>query len=197
MPLPFDPIAEARRQWRVRGWREDSAMAAVTSIFRAQQILLARITEVLRPLDLTFARYEVLALLAVSRRGSLPLARVGERLQVSPASVTNAVDRLVAAGLVRREPHPTDGRTTLAVLTEDGRDRVAEATDALADIRYGADGLDDEAAGIVTEALGPLRASAGDVEPQRLGRPSGHWAGRARGRAGSGTEPSDQPDQPE
>ena len=45
-------------------------------------------------------------LLLFSRRGSLPMARIGERLQVHPASVTNAVDRLEAQGLVRRVPHP-------------------------------------------------------------------------------------------
>ncbi len=186
MSLPFDPIAEARRQWRARGWGEDTAMAAVTSVFRAHQILLSRITEALKPLGLTFARYEVLALLAVSRRGSLPLSRVGERLQVSPASVTNAVDRLEQAGFVRREPHPTDGRTTLAVLTEAGRERMLEATRALEAIRYGAQGLADEAAREVVEALGPLRAEAGDVDPDRLGRPSPHWSGRARGRRDEG-----------
>ena len=42
--LPMDPIAEARRQWTVR-WGEQPAapMAAVTSIMRAQQILLAEL----------------------------------------------------------------------------------------------------------------------------------------------------------
>ncbi len=193
MTLPFDPIAEARRQWRARGWGEDVAMAAVTSIFRAQQILLARITEVLRPMDLTFARYEVLALLTVSRRGALPLGRIGERLQVSPASVTNAIDRLAKDGLVRRDPHPTDGRTTLAVLTEDGRELLVRATRALEEIRYGAEGLDDEGAGTVLEALGPLRASAGDVAAEKLGRPSSHWVGKGRGRsAGPSAGSSDQ-----
>ena len=71
-------------------------MAAITSIVRAQQIFLARIDAVLRPLDLTFARYEVLMLLLFSRNGSLPLNKIGARLQVHPTSVTNAVDRLEA-----------------------------------------------------------------------------------------------------
>ena len=42
-PLPKDPIADARGQWERRGWTEEAApMAAVTSIMRVQQILLAR-----------------------------------------------------------------------------------------------------------------------------------------------------------
>ena len=42
-------------------------MAAATSIMRAQQIVLARVDEALRPFDLTFARYEALVLLSSSQ----------------------------------------------------------------------------------------------------------------------------------
>ncbi len=45
-------------------------MAAVTSVMRAQAIVLARVEDVLRPLGLTFARYEVLMLLLFSGRGA-------------------------------------------------------------------------------------------------------------------------------
>jgi hypothetical protein len=43
--LPFDPIDEAARQWRSR-WGDDPvpAMAAVTSVMRVEQILMARLT---------------------------------------------------------------------------------------------------------------------------------------------------------
>lgn len=126
--LPFDPIVEADRQWRAHGW--DAAapgMGVVTSIMRTQQILLARADAVLGAFGLTFARFEVLTLLSFTRRGSLPMGKLGDRLQVHPASVTSAVDRLVRQGFVRREPHPTDGRTTLAVLTDEGRRVAADA----------------------------------------------------------------------
>ena len=127
--LPFDPIAEARRQWAAHGWDDVAdGMAALTSVMRAQQLLLARCDEVLADFDLTFARYELLALLAFTRHGELPLGKAGDRLQVHPASVTNAVDRLVDAGLVERVPHPTDGRGALARITDDGRRVAAEAT---------------------------------------------------------------------
>lgn len=161
-PLPFDPIAEATRNWEARGWPEPAAMAAVTSITRAHQILLARINAALRPFDLTFARYEALVLLTFSRRGSLPLGRMGERLQVHPASVTNAIDRLEAAGYVRRTAHPTDGRAVLAEITDEGRDVVTQATAALGAIRFGAQGLDDAAAKAVTGHLAAMRRQAGD-----------------------------------
>ena len=113
-PLHFDAIAEARRQWEARGWAAPAAMAATTSIMRAQQILLAEVDEALKPFDLTFARYEALVLLHFSRHGALPLGKMGDRLMLHPTSVTNIVDRLEQQGLVRRIPHPTDRRTTLA-----------------------------------------------------------------------------------
>jgi DNA-binding MarR family transcriptional regulator len=161
--LPFDPVAEARRQWAGRGWEDvATGMAAVTSVMRAQQILLGRVDDVLRPLGLTFARYEVLMLLLFSRAGSLPLARIGERLQVHPASVTNAVDRLEATGLVRRTPHPSDRRATLAELTDEGRVVAAKATDALNAGVFGDVGLSDERAATLVDVLAELRRGAGD-----------------------------------
>lgn len=125
---PFDPIVEADRQWREHGWDEAAAgMGVVTSVMRAQQVLLARADGVLGPFGLTFARFEVLTLLSFTRCGELPMGKLGDRLQVHPASVTNAVDRLEKQGYVRRAPHPTDGRTTLAVLTDEGRSVAAAA----------------------------------------------------------------------
>ena len=160
--LPFDPIARARDNWRAHGWDAADAMAAVTSITRVHQVLMRRIEAVLRPLDLTFARYEVLVLLTFSRSGALPLGTVGERLQVSPASVTNAIDRLEASGFVTREPHPTDGRATLAGITPAGREVVDRATASLSRERFGADGLDDPQARQLFDLLVGFRASAGD-----------------------------------
>ena len=102
-PLPRDPIADAQRNWERHGWGDVAApMAAITAIMRTQQILLARIEGVLKPFGLTFARYELLALLSFARSGALPMNKASALLQVHPTSVTNAVDRLQDAGLVVR-----------------------------------------------------------------------------------------------
>jgi DNA-binding MarR family transcriptional regulator len=165
-PLSFDPIGEARRQWEEHGWKGAAAgMAAVTSVFRAQQIYLARIDAVLRPLQLTFARYEVLMLLLFSRRGSLPLNRVGSRLQVHPTSVTNAVDRLEAQGFLRRVPHPTDRRTTLAEILGPGRRVAMAATEALNTRVFGDPHLGPEDTETLISTLRALREDAGDFAP--------------------------------
>lgn len=143
-------------------------MAATTSIMRAQALVLQRVDAALAPFGLTFARYEVLALLQLTRRGALPLGKLGSRLMVHPASVTNAVDRLAAAGLVRRVPHPTDGRTTLAAITDDGRDVVGRATKALAAVRYGLDELADDDCRTLTAVIETLRRGV-DFEPEPTG----------------------------
>jgi DNA-binding MarR family transcriptional regulator len=162
-PLPFDPVAEARRQWEANGW--DGAapgMAVVTSIMRAHQILLARVDEVLAPFGLTFARFELLRLLGFSREGRLPLGKAGARLQVHQTSVTNAVDRLEAQGLVRRVPHPTDGRAVLAEITPAGRRAVQRATVALNEQVFADLGLDGGELGDLFSLLETFRRRAGD-----------------------------------
>lgn len=162
-PLPFDPIARARQTWAARGWSEAApGMAAVTSLMRAQQIVLARVDEVLRPFDLTFARYEVLMLLMFSRQGSLGLNKIGSRLQVHPTSVTSAVDRLEARGHVRRVPHPTDRRATLAELTDAGRETALAATEKLNTTVFCSPDLSSPGMESLVGILEELRRSAGD-----------------------------------
>jgi len=161
--LDSDPIEEARRQWVSHGW-EDAAdgMAAVTSIVRAQQIVLQRIDTVLRPLDLTFARYEILTLLSFTKHGSLPMTKMGALLQVHPTSVTSAVDRLEGQGFVERLPHPTDRRAVLASITEAGRARAVAATAALNGQVFEQLGITEHQVNQLRTVLRALRANAGD-----------------------------------
>jgi DNA-binding MarR family transcriptional regulator len=163
-PLPFDPIEEAGRQWRDQGWDEVAAMQAATSIMRAQQIVLARVDEALRPWSLTFARYEVLVLLHFSKAGALPLGKMGDRLMLHQASITNLVDRLEQQGLVDRVPHPTDRRTTLAALTPAGRSTVADATKAVVAAQVGVGELSDRESKDLHRILRKLRAGAEDFD---------------------------------
>jgi DNA-binding MarR family transcriptional regulator len=157
----FDPIHEAARLWSASfGPEPVPAMVAVTSVMRAQQILMGRLNELLRPLDLTFPRYEALMLLRFSRTGSLPLGRIGERLQVHPTSVTNTIDGLERLGLVRREPSLRDRRRTLATLTREGRVRAERASALLNEARFGTAPLGDAELGVLSEVLRALRDDA-------------------------------------
>jgi DNA-binding MarR family transcriptional regulator len=129
---------------------------------RAHQNLLARVETALRPYDLSFSRFELLRLLAFSRLGALPIAKASARLQVHVTSVTHAIRRLEAAGLVRRVPHPTDGRTTLVEITDRGRDLVAEATGTLNEEVFADIGMPAEQSRALVEAIDTLRRHAGD-----------------------------------
>jgi DNA-binding MarR family transcriptional regulator len=164
-PLEFDPIREGRRLWEMHWGDEKSAeMFTVTSIMRAHQLLLTQLNRILQPLGLTFARYEALMVLTFSRRGSLPLGKLGSRLQVHPTSVTNIVDRLEAAGLVERVPHPSDRRATEAAITPEGREVGERATRALQE-GFSLPGLDELDLEDMTERIARLRLGFGDYEP--------------------------------
>jgi DNA-binding MarR family transcriptional regulator len=162
-PLAFDPIEEAARQWRAHGWGDSAdGMAAITSVMRAQAIMLARAEAVLRPLGLSFARYELLTLLSFTRRGHLPMARASTLLQVHPTSITNAVTRLEKAGMVRREPHPSDGRAVLIQITEPGRALAGEATKHLNTALFTQPGLPSGRLRTLFSVIRDLRREAGD-----------------------------------
>ena len=172
-PLPVDPIAEAKRQWAAHGWTDAAAgMSVVTSVIRAQQLLMARIDAALKPFGLSFARYEMLRLLGFTRQGRMPMASAIARLQVHPTSVTNTVDRLVRDGFVVREPHPIDGRAAMLVLTDAGRELVERATDALNSQVFADPELADDDMVELVRILARFRKDAGDfTDPRPLPEP--------------------------
>ncbi|ACU70198.1 transcriptional regulator, MarR family [Catenulispora acidiphila DSM 44928] len=161
--LSFDPIERAFESWKGR-WGESTSMLAITSVMRAQQLLLARVDAIVKPYELTFARYEALVLLTFSRAGALPLSKIGERLQVHPTSVTNIIDRLEKSGLVARRPNPDDGRGTLAEITDKGREVVEAATRDLMAAEFGMGALSPDQHRELFTVLRDLRVAAGDFE---------------------------------
>ena len=161
LQLPFDPIARAAEIWE-RRFGPSAEMAAVTSIMRAQQILIAELDAVLKPYQLTFARYEALVLLSFSQTGALPLRVIGERLMVHPTSVTNIIARLERQGMVTRRPNPRDGRGRLAEITAQGRSVVERATADLTAERFGMGGYQTEQLRQMFALLRDLRVAAGD-----------------------------------
>ena len=160
---PFDPIAEAHRQWSARWPEHAEHMAAVTSVMRVQQLLLALVEDILKPYGLTFAAFETLRLLAFTRTGSLPMGKMGVRLMVHPAAVTNAIGKLEQRGLVQRSMSPNDRRVVLATITAAGRALAEEATAALNEASFGLPGLSTERAAEITTMLRAVRANAGDI----------------------------------
>ena len=161
MLTAMDPIREAQRQWIAHGWADAAdGMALVTSLVRVHQLVMERIDSALRPHDLSFARYEVLRLLSFTQEGQLPMAKLGSRLQVHPASVTSAVARLEKQDFVRRSRSATDGRVVLAAISDAGREAVEAATISLNTEVFEKPGIDDVPG--LTALLTELRAAAGD-----------------------------------
>lgn len=166
-----DPIAEAHRQWVAHGWPAAAdGMALVTSVIRVQQLLIERIDATLRPFNLTFARFEMLRVLAFTRKGEMPMAKLGSVLQVHPTSVTSAVRRLEDQGFARRMPSDRDKRVVLAVITDEGRAVIEAATKAVNADVFEHPGLPDRKVPTFVRELGEIRATLGDSVRRRARR---------------------------
>jgi DNA-binding MarR family transcriptional regulator len=161
-PLLYDPVEASRERWVEQGWADTaSGMAAVVSVMRAEQIFLNRAAATLRPLDLTFARYQVLGMLRWT--GPMTLGSVGHNLWITPATVTSAVDRLEKAELCRRVAHPDDARATLVEITPKGRRLFDRAVERLNDEVFGTVGLSDQELDQLIGLVRKIRATEGDL----------------------------------
>lgn len=167
-PAPFDVVAASQRVWSER-WDPSatSGNAVFTAIVRSQQMLMHQVAEVMRSHELTFPRYEVLTWLAAEPGSSLTLGWISEVLRIPAATVTNLVDRLVADGLVVRVPHPLDARTTLAEITDQGRDLAERTTADLNDSVYRTLALDEDERAQLLRLLESLRANGGEFDVER------------------------------
>jgi DNA-binding MarR family transcriptional regulator len=161
-PLGYDPVEASRARWIEQGWQDTApGMAAVVSIMRAEQIFLRRATDTLRPLGVTFARYQVLGM--VRWAGPLTLGSIGHRLWITAATVTNAIDRLEGADLCRRASHPTDARATLVEITAKGRRVFDRAVERLNQDVFGTVGLSGDELDQLVALIGKIRTGEGDV----------------------------------
>ena len=79
-----------------------------------------------RASGLTMARYDVLMQLDMAG-GRMRLSEPASRIVLSPSGLSKLLDRMAAAGLVRRERDPRDPRSTFARITPRGRSVVRRA----------------------------------------------------------------------
>lgn len=130
---PQDPVERLVAQWAAE--RPDLAdrlapMATIGRLGRLNSLAGRQINEVFAHHGISTGEYDVLAALRRSgapfRRPPSQLARV---LMLSPAGMTNRVDRLEESGHVRREADPDDRRSSYVVLTDAGRELVDLVTD--------------------------------------------------------------------
>ncbi len=124
-----DGVDQLIEQWeRERPDLEFGAMGTIGRLGRVMGLLTASIEDVLAEHGLTIADFDVLATL---RRGGAPYVMrptdISRLLMLSPAGMTNRLDRLDGLGLVARSPDPNDRRSWLIQLTDEGLRRVDAA----------------------------------------------------------------------
>jgi DNA-binding MarR family transcriptional regulator len=159
-----DPILQAYHLWTENGWEDCAAgCTAVTSLMRVHQVLTKQADQILAPIDLTFARYELLVRLYF-HQGSLPLSQLGKQLQIHQTSITSLVDRLEKQGLIKRTPHPTDRRSILAEMTPAGRVLTRKAIKLLNSELFRDLGLTGREARLLIGLLMKMRRSWNDIE---------------------------------
>jgi DNA-binding MarR family transcriptional regulator len=125
--------------------RKKLAAQAWGSLLQVHAALLPELDDRLRAatgLPLTW--YDVLLELSAARDGRLTMSQLGERAVLSRSRVSRVVDELTRAGLVRRDAHPEDGRSSYAVITEAGLARFREAAPVYVS------GIEEQFAGALT-----------------------------------------------
>ncbi len=109
----------------------------------------------------TLPRFDVLAQLHAAQQ-ALSMGDLSARLMVTTGNVTGLIDAMERDGLVVREPHPSDRRSTLIAMSPQGRALFSEMApvhqDWIDDLMQGLDRADMVQ---LFSLLGQLKLSAG------------------------------------
>jgi DNA-binding MarR family transcriptional regulator len=129
------PSATTRRTEPTRLTR--GVPAAWVSLLRAHATLRRSMdTNLLSEHDLTINDYEVLLALAHAPDRRLRRVDLAERIILTQSGITRLLQGLERTGLVERRDCETDGRVVYAQLTDDGYERLRQASNThLDDIR--------------------------------------------------------------
>jgi DNA-binding MarR family transcriptional regulator len=110
---------------RHRRSRGTGAWAALLQVHAAAVPVLDR--ELQETVGLPLTWYDVLLELNAAPDRQLQMSDLGEKVVLSRTRVSRLVDEMARAGLVDRQAHPTDGRSTYATITSAGRRRLRTA----------------------------------------------------------------------
>lgn len=143
---------------------------ALTTLLRSFRLMLLQHGRVIihESEQLQMGTTDIRALFFISEADDMATPKqVAEFLELSTGATTSLVDRLVNAGTLLREAHPTDRRSVVLVLTDDGRAAVAKVSDvyrcALA--RVIPESSFDEASELFRTIAAALTAGSGCFEP--------------------------------
>ena len=119
-------------------WLSPGELASWMSVVR----LITRLpwaidAQLQRDADLSMVEYMTLAMLSEAPDRTLRMSDLAERASSSLSRLSHLVKRLESRGYVRREPDPTDGRFTNAILLPAGMAKLESAAPAhVAHIRH-------------------------------------------------------------
>ena len=108
--------------------QEDSVDLITDALLTASRLLVAISARSIAQVDETITTAQFRTLVILSNEGPINLATLAGRLGVQPSATGRMVDRLVGAGLIDRQSHPTSRRELLAALTSRGREIVRQVT---------------------------------------------------------------------
>lgn len=138
-------------------WLSRGEMAAWMTFLNTGVLLNRRIDHQLKAdSGLSHVQYAVLARLAEQPSGELRMAQLAGTLNTSRSGLTYQIGQLEKAALVLRKPDPDDVRGVIAVITERGRRRQAQAAPGhVAVVReHLIDVLTPEQLAVLTDGLG-------------------------------------------
>jgi DNA-binding MarR family transcriptional regulator len=110
--------------------QEDSVDLITDALLIASRLLVAISARSIAQVDETITTAQFRTLVILSTKGPMNLATLAGLLNVQPSATGRMVDRLVGAGLIDRQTHPTSRRELLAALTTRGRQVVRQVTAA-------------------------------------------------------------------
>jgi DNA-binding MarR family transcriptional regulator len=152
-PARDDAIGWAAHYWDSDELGDPSRFLAAMSLLRSHQRVASALERTLKPLEIGRTAYLVLMTLLLSEDGSRSISVLSAQVMVHPTTMTQLTAQLETSGLIRKQPHPTDGRTTLALITPAGKAIAREGTRELERSSFGLDHLGDDEVRTLTDLL--------------------------------------------
>jgi DNA-binding MarR family transcriptional regulator len=108
----------------------DEASDVITDLLlTATRLMVAITAQSFAQVDETITIQRFRTLMILSKRGSANLTTLAAQTGLQPPHASRLLDRLVSAGLIDRQPHPTSRRELLASLTARGHEVVRQITE--------------------------------------------------------------------
>src|SRR5919107_3330970 len=134
---------------------DDERVAAWAAVLRVHAAVVPRLERELAAVGMPLSWYDVLLELNSAPDRRLRMTELGAKAVLSRERVSRVVDELERAGLVRRDRNPDDGRSLLAVITDEGRARLRAAAPVYLEgiERHYTGHLEDEEIRVISAAL--------------------------------------------